>query len=106
MAQIAGASFRNKRHSSQTKEKMKHSHAKPWLGKHLSNEHKEKIATMRMKLTRQRGLRKLTDEQVREIRRLKKRGLGDRKIAQMYGVSRKIVICIRTGARYADVKDE
>ena len=48
----------------------------------------------------------LTDEQVREIRRLKKRGLGDRKIAQMYGVSRKIVICIRTGARYADVKDE
>jgi group I intron endonuclease len=103
IAEVAGASMRNKRHSSATRQKMKKSSPKAWLGKNLSEEHKNKISEKRVKLVRERGLRKLTDEQVREIRKLKASGLGDRPIAKMFNVSRKIIVSIRKGTRYFDV---
>lgn len=105
VAKIAGASFRNKRHSEKTKEKMRANGGKAWRGKNMSAEHKKKISDKRIKLTRQRGLRKLTDDQVRQIRRLKNNGLGDRKVAKMFNVSRKIITCIRKGTRYFDVEN-
>lgn len=103
VAEVAGASMRNRRHSQKTKNKMKASSPKAWLGKTLSDEHKNKISKKRIELTRERGLRKLTDEQVREIKKLKSDGIGDRTVAKQFGVSRKIVISIRNGTRYKDV---
>lgn len=103
VAAVAGASMRNKRHSQSTINKMKTNHNRPWLGKHLSEYHRKKIAEKRMQLTRDRGLRKLTDEQVREIRKLKLLGVGDRTIAKQFNVSRQIIISIRQGKRYKDV---
>jgi group I intron endonuclease len=104
VAEVAGASMRNKRHSATTIQKMKNSSPRVWQGKHLSDEHKQKISEKRILLTRQRGLRKLTDEQVRQIRNLKESGMGDRPIAKKFNVSRKVVIAIRKGTRYFDVK--
>jgi len=103
VAEIAGASMRNKRHSAKTIQKMKQKNGQAWKGKHLPEEHRKKISEKRMQLTRERGLRKLTDDEVRQIRKIKSTGLGDRKVADMFNVSRKIVICIRNGIRYKDV---
>jgi group I intron endonuclease len=103
VAEVAGASMRNKRHSSATIQKMKKVNGQAWKGKHLPEEHRKKISEKRIKLTRERGLRKLTDEQVREVRKLKAAGIGDRKVADMFNVSRKVIISIRKGTRYFDV---
>jgi group I intron endonuclease len=103
VASIAGASMRNKRHSASTIHIMKQNHPRPWTGKHLSAEHKKKISEKRIELTKARGLRKLTDEQVREVRKLKAMGIGDRTIASKFNVSRGIIIAIRKGTRYTDV---
>jgi group I intron endonuclease len=104
VALIAGASFRNRRHKKETIEKMKKSAGRAWEGKNLSNEHKTKIAEKRIQFTREKGLRKLTDNQVKEIRKLKESGVGDRTIAKMFNVSRTIIICIKKGKKYTDVE--
>lgn len=103
VAEVAGAAMRNRRHSPQTIQKMKRSGGTAWKGKHLPEEHRRKISEKRMELTRKRGLRMLTDEQVREIRKLKSDGIGDRTVAKQFDVSRTVVIAIRKGKRYKDV---
>lgn len=104
VAEVAGAHMRNRRHKEETIKKMKLKAGSAWRGKHLSEEHRKKISDKRIELTRSRNLRKLTDEQVREIRKLKSTGLGDRKIAKLFNVSRTIIVKIRKGMRYFDVK--
>lgn len=103
VAEIAGASMRNKRHSSKTIEKMKKNHGLAWKGKHLSDEHKKKISEKRMQLTRMRGLRKLTDNQVIEIKKLNTSGFGVRTIARMLNIPRHNVNSVVKGKRYKDV---
>ena len=103
VAEIAGASMRNKRHARSTINKMKKSHTRPWLGKHLSDEHKTKISEKRIQYIKEHGIRKLTDDQVREVRKLKELGIGDRTVAKKMNISRKIVLCIRKGITYKDV---
>lgn len=101
IARIAGASFRNRRHAKETIEKMKKSHTRPWAGKHLSADHKDKIRQKRLPLSRR--LRKLNDDQVREVRILSAAGTSSRKIARQFGVSRPLIERILSGRRYVDV---
>jgi DNA-binding NarL/FixJ family response regulator len=49
---------------------------------------------------------KLTESQVREIRRLKKEGLADREIASRFGVTRSAVGRIASGKHWAWLIDE
>ncbi len=103
IAPIAGASFRNRRHKDSTINKMKSNHPKPWTGKKLSDEHKQKIRETQWQVKRKMGCRKLTDEQVLEIRKLRLTGLGVRTIARMLNIPRHNVDSIVKGKRYADV---
>jgi group I intron endonuclease len=103
VAEIAGASMRNKRHAKNTIKKMKDSHKKFWLGKTLSDEHKAKISEKRMQYTRERGLRKLSDEQVLEVRKHSSLGYGIRTIARMLNIPRQTVDRIVKGIMYKDV---
>lgn len=103
VAEVAGASMRNKRHSMKTIQKMKQKNGQAWKGKHLSEEHRKKISEKRMQLTRERGLRKCSDEQVLEIRKLSNKGFGIRTIARMLNVPRHTVNRIVKGIMYKDV---
>lgn len=102
-AQIAGASFRNRRHKKTTINKMKKNHGKAWLGKHLSDDHKRKISQKIMQLIKEKGLRKLTDKQVLEIRSLSSKGFGVRPIARMLNIPRHNVNSVVKGKRYKDI---
>jgi group I intron endonuclease len=103
VALVAGASFRNRRHKKETIKKMKISHTKPWTGKTLSEEHKQKIRETQWKLKRATGVRKLTDDQVLNIRKLHADGLGVRTIGKILNIPRHNVNSIVKGKRYADV---
>jgi group I intron endonuclease len=103
VAEVAGASMRNRRHKKETIQKIRKSAGSAWRGKHLPDDVKEKISNRRMMVTREKGLRKLTDNQVREIRRMKDMGIGDRTIAKRFNISRTIVINIKKGRKYKDV---
>ncbi len=49
------------------------------------------------------AMRKLTDDQVRQIRLLKQLGYGSKKLSRMFGVSRHSIKDLLTGKTYKDV---
>lgn len=94
-------------HSEETKEKMRQAK----IGRKLTEEHKKKIgdSTRGKKINRPRGImavwcRKYTDDQVRELRRMKSDGMSYHQIEKLTGVSRGGLIKIIKRITYSDVE--
>ena len=106
IAPIAGASFRNRQHTEQTKIKMSQSSPKIWKGRHHSSDTIDKMSKTNTKIFAYRRL--LTEDDIRDIRisynPTINGGVGTRTLAKRYGVSRMTVIRILKGTRYRQVK--
>jgi DNA-binding XRE family transcriptional regulator len=52
------------------------------------------------------GMHKLTDDAVREVRRLRSRGLSQRELAERFGVSRSAIQFVLNGQHWSHVKED
>jgi group I intron endonuclease len=78
------------------------------LGRKLTEEHKAKISTKGKKINRPFGIkfkhRKLSAEQVIELRRLRSEGLSWRMLANKYQLNQSVTKRIAIGKTYRDIK--